>query len=68
MGQQIGTWRTGRDQRAWLSMLVDTMEQVSRPELRAIPCDGQILAALHAQLARPATALTPYASSYSLRN
>jgi hypothetical protein len=68
MGQQIGTWRTGRDQRAWLSMLVDTMEQVSRPESRAVPCDINVLAALRAQLARPATARTPYASSYSLRN
>ena len=68
MGQQIGTWRTGRDQRAWLSMLVDTMEQVSRPESRAVPCDINVLAALRAQLARPATPCTPYASSYSLRN
>ena len=68
MGQQIGTWRTGRDQRAWLSMLVDTMEQVSRPDSRAVPCDMNALAALRAQLARPATAGTPYASNYSLRN
>jgi hypothetical protein len=68
MGQQIGTWRTGRGQRAWLSMLVDTMEQVSRPESRAVPCDINVLAALRAQLARPATARTPYASSYCLRN
>jgi hypothetical protein len=68
MGQQIGTWRTGRDQRAWLSMLVDTMEQVSRPESRAVPCDINVLAALRAQLARPATSGAAYASSYSLRN
>ena len=68
MGQQLRTWRSERDQRAWLSMLIDTMEQVSRPESRAVPCDGLVLAALRAQLARPATALTPYASSYSLRN
>ena len=68
MGQQIGTWRTGRDQRAWLSMLVDTMEQVSRAETRAVPCDVNVLAALRAQLARPATSGTAYASSYSLRN
>jgi len=68
MGQQIGTWRTGRDQRAWLSMLVDTMEQVSRPESRAVPCDIKVLAALRAQLARPATAGIAYNSSYSLRN
>jgi len=68
MGQQLGTWRTGGGQRAWLSMLIDTMEQVSRPEVRATPCDINVLAAFRAQLARPATALVPYVSSYSLRN
>ena len=65
---QLRTWRSGGDQRAWLSMLIDTMEQVSRPESRAVPCDVKVLAALRAQLARPATALTPYASGYSLQN
>jgi hypothetical protein len=49
-------------------MLIDTMEEVSRPETRAVPCDINILTALRAQLARPATALTPYPSSYCLRN
>lgn len=49
-------------------MLIDTMEQVSRPESRAVPCDGLVLAALHAQLARPATAAIVYGSGYSLRN
>ncbi|MGH6711852.1 MAG: transcriptional regulator [Bradyrhizobium sp.] len=68
MGQQIRTWRSGGDQRAWLSMLIDTMEQVSRPEQRAVPCDGQLLAAFRAQLARPATAAMAFNSSYSLRN
>jgi hypothetical protein len=68
MGQQLRTWRSGGDQRAWLSMLIDTMEQVSRPETRAVPCDAQLLAAFRAQLARPATAVTSFASSYSLRN
>jgi hypothetical protein len=68
MGQQLRTWRSVGDQRAWLSMLINTMEQVSRPELRAVPCDGQVLAALRAQLARPATAGMAYNSGYSLRN
>jgi len=68
MGQQLRTWRSAGDQRAWLSMLIDTMEQVSRPESRAVPCDGQVLAALRAQLARPATAAMAYSSGYSLRN
>jgi hypothetical protein len=68
MGQQLRTWRSGADQRAWLSMLIDAMEQVSRPESRAVPCEGHVLAALRAQLARPATAALAYSSSYSLRN
>lgn len=49
-------------------MLIDAMEEISRPELRAVPCDGQVLAALRAQLARPASVRTPYASAYGLRN
>jgi len=49
-------------------MLIDTMEEISRPELRAVPCDGHVLAALRAQLARPASARMPYATKYSLRN
>ena len=68
MGQQIQGWRSASGQRLWLSMLIDTMEEISRPELRALPCDDQVLAALRAQLARPASIRTPYASAYSLRN
>ena len=49
-------------------MLIDTMEAISRPELRAVPCDNQVLAAVRAQLARPALARTSYASAYGLRN
>jgi len=33
-------------------MLVDAMEEVSRPERRAVPCDRLVLAAVEAQLAR----------------
>ena len=68
MGQQIPGWRSASGQRVWLSMLIDTMEEISRPELRHVPCDDQLLAAVRAQLARPALAYTPYASAYSLRN
>ena len=68
MGQQLRTWRSGGDQRAWLAMLIDTMEQVSRPESRAVPCDDQLLATVRAQLSRPVLVRTPYASVYSLRN
>jgi len=68
MGQQLRTWRSGNGQRLWLSMLIDAMEEVSRPDLRAVPCDGRLLAAVRAQLARPASAHLPCASGYGLRN
>ena len=74
MGQRLQTstskktWSSQGGERLWLSMLVHTMEEVSRPELRKIPCDPQILTALRAQLAGPA-APHPYgASNFSLRN
>jgi hypothetical protein len=68
MGQQIPGWRSANGQRLWLSMLIDTMEAISRPELRTVPCDDQLLATVRAQLARPASVRTPYASVYGLRN
>ena len=68
MGQQLNTWRSGSGQRVWLSRLIDTMEEISRPELRAVPCDIGVLAALRTQLARPASAHMPFATPYSLRN
>lgn len=66
MGQQLQTWRSANSQRAWLSLLIKTMEEVSRPERRAVPCDGHVLAAFRAQLARPAS--VPFTSPHSLRN
>jgi hypothetical protein len=49
-------------------MLIRAMEDVSRPEIRKIPCDPEVLLGLRAQLARPASPY-PYAvSNYSLRN
>ena len=68
MGQQVQGWRSASGQRLWLSMLIDTMEQVSRPELRTVPCDAELLAAVRAQLARPALDRSLYGSAYSLRN
>ena len=68
MGQQIQGWRSASGQRLWLSMLIDAMEVISRPELRAVPCDDQLLATVRAQLARPALVRTSYASVYSQRN
>jgi len=49
-------------------MLIDTYEEVSRPETRAVPCDSYVLAALRAQLARPASAFGAYAPPYGLRH
>jgi hypothetical protein len=55
MGQRLQRWRSRRGERLWLSVLVDTMEEVSRPEIRKIPCDPQTLIAFRAQLARSAS-------------
>jgi hypothetical protein len=67
MGQQVGQWRSGRGQQLWLSMLVDTMEAISRGELRGSPVSSSTLTALQAQLARPAL-YAHGASPFSLRN
>jgi hypothetical protein len=68
MSRQLQTWRSDDGQRLWLSMLVDAMEDAARPEIRSIPCDREILAAVSAQLARPASPYAHSASRYSLRN
>jgi hypothetical protein len=68
MSRQLQTWRSGDGQKLWLSMLVDAMEDAARPELRSVPCDRLTLAAVRAQLARPASAYAQSASHYSLRN
>jgi hypothetical protein len=53
MAQRLQPWRSGRDERQWLSMLIDTMEKIARPEVRALPTDQFLVAAVRAQLARP---------------
>jgi hypothetical protein len=73
MGQQLQSWRSGDGEKLWLSMLVDTMEKLSqeklsRPEGGATPCDRSVLAALTAQLARPASPYPHCGSHFSLRN
>jgi hypothetical protein len=68
MGQQLKPWRSANGQNAWLSMLVDAMEKVARPECRAVPCDRLVLAAVRAQLARPASSYAQYGSHFSLQN
>jgi hypothetical protein len=50
----------------WLSLLVDTMEDICRPEIRGMLLNPSLLIALEAQLARP---VSPYAHCrFSLRN
>ena len=66
MGPRLQAWKTGDDERLWLSTLIDTMEQVARPELRAKPVDDAVLAGLRAQLALPAS--PRFSSAFSLRN
>ena len=68
MIQQTQQWRSGTGETAWLSALVEIMEGISRPELRATPCAPDLLAAVEAHLARPATPYGPYGSNFSLRN
>jgi hypothetical protein len=68
MIQQTQQWRSATGERAWLSALVETMERVSRPELRATPCARSLLVAVEAHLARPATPYGLYGSNFSLRN
>ena len=68
MDRQLQTWRSGDGQKLWLSMLVDAMEEAARPEFRNTPCDRLTLAAVRAQLARPASPYAYMVSHYSLRN
>jgi hypothetical protein len=68
MGQQPQSWRGGDGHKSWLSMLVEAMEEISRPEFRALPVDASVLAAVRAQLARPASPYPYCGSQYSLRN
>jgi hypothetical protein len=68
MAQRFQPWRSGRGERQWLSMLIDTMEKIARPEVRARPNDQLLLAAVRAQLARPAASYPYGASTFNLRN
>jgi hypothetical protein len=68
MGRQVQPWRSGDGEKLWLSMLIDTMEEVSRREFRSLPRDRLVLAAVSAQLARPASPYPYCASQFSLRN
>ena len=60
MGRQSISWRTGTGQTAWLSILIEAMERLSRPEWRARSVDRLELAAVRVRLARPAAVFCEY--------
>ncbi len=68
MAQQLQSWRTLEGSRLWLSMLIDAMEQASRPEIREVPCETLLLEKLRAQLSCPASGRLHGVSPFSLRN
>jgi hypothetical protein len=68
MGQQPQHWEKRNGDRPWLSMLIDVMEEISRPEIRALPCDRLVLAAVAVQLKRPVSPYARHASRFSFRN
>jgi hypothetical protein len=68
MAQRLQPRRSGRGERQWLSMLIDTMEKIARPDVRALPSDKTVLAAVRAQLARPASSYPYGGSAFSFRN
>jgi hypothetical protein len=68
MSSQLPAWRTEKGQTLWLSMLIEEMEEFSRPEWRARPVDRLEHVALRARLARPAMAYSAPASRFSIRN
>jgi hypothetical protein len=68
MVQRLQSWRSGRDERQWLGRLIAAMEQAARLESRGYPCEQRTLAAVRAQLARPAFRHPAGISTFSLRN
>jgi hypothetical protein len=54
------------DSASWLSILVDTFEETSRSDLRAVPCDDHVVAAFKAQLARPVSPRVRRGSDFRL--
>jgi hypothetical protein len=65
MGQQLQRWQSAGGEKLWLSTLIDAMEEVSRSELRSQPCDRLIMAAVYAQLSRPAAPYAHQGSGFS---
>ena len=68
MGQQLHQQgRSANSERSWLSTLIDAMEAVARPDVCRQPVDRLVLAAVRAQLSRPAS-YAHHGSRFSLHN
>jgi hypothetical protein len=55
MGQRHQTWRSGSGERQWLLRLIETMEQIARPDMQSRAVDRLVVAKVRAQLGRPAS-------------
>jgi hypothetical protein len=55
MAHGLQTWRSGNGERQWLSRLIETMEQIARPDVQSRPVDRLVLAKVRAQLGQPAS-------------
>ncbi len=55
MAQGHQSWRSRKGERQWLSRLIETMEQIARPDIQNRPVDRLVLAKVRAQLGRPAS-------------
>ena len=55
MAHGLQSWRSGKGERQWLSRLIETMEQIARPDIQSRPVDRLVLAKVRAQLGRPAS-------------
>jgi truncated hemoglobin YjbI len=68
MNQQLPAWHTAKGQTAWLSRLIEAMDEVSRAECRTRLLDPAELRAMRARLSQPAMLHHAYGSRFSLRN
>jgi hypothetical protein len=57
--QRLGIMRTYAGERAWLSMLVDTMEKVSHRDVQTTPCDARLLTKVRLKLGRSVVSHRP---------
>jgi hypothetical protein len=68
MGQQPQRWEPATGEKLWLSMLIEAMDEVSRPEIKAVPCEGSVLAAMTMQLERPVSPYVHRAQNFRFLN